>query len=217
MEKEVKTNNIETKKCIKDTEAYDVAFLETNNNYLEQSEKKALGGQAGYQKGVKVNSPWGDNTVLEASTDENGIDTVIKEITVKSGFMLSLQRHRGREEFWEVESGTLTVILDGKLLTVNDGKSLLLPKGSVHCMINMHDEPVTVRETQTGICREADNVRLIDFNNRQTYPLKTKNEAQSAILYSTIHSEILEKFDCESKPNMVLLSSEFKQFIEEMR
>lgn len=185
-------------------EAYDKAFVEGDADFIQQAEIAALGGKTGYDKGVKVASPWGDNTVLD-NKHENGVDVTIKEITVKPGFMLSLQRHRGREELWEVKSGTLTVIADGERIEVKAGESIKLRKGVVHCMNNAHAEPVTVVETQIGINREADNVRLLDFNNRAVYPLTTENEFISAKIYAALHAEIEQKFGCESKPNPALL------------
>lgn len=161
---------------------------------------------ADYSTGQTVDSPWGSNRVKEARS-ENGVDVCIKEITVKPGFMLSLQRHRGREELWEVTDGVLTVIMDGKRLDVPAGESVTLPKGSVHCMINSSDKPVTVVETQTGICREKDNIRLIDFNNRPTYPLTTEIEFQSAKLYSEIQAEHARRYGFDNQPHRALVAA----------
>jgi mannose-6-phosphate isomerase-like protein (cupin superfamily) len=210
------SNDEGNKAAIEKARNYDAAFINQDTEALEAFEKEALGGKTGYKKGVKVNSPWGDNTVLDAKT-EDGVDTVIKEITVKPGFMLSLQRHRGRQELWGVQSGTLTVISDGVRHEITAGNSISLPKGNVHCMINAHNEPVTVIETQTGFCREADNERLVDFNNRPTIPLLTQSEGLSAILYAEIHSEIQAKFGCENKPKSALMTPEYKKSISELK
>jgi len=190
--------------AIKDVEAYDKAFAEEDAAFIQAAEIKALGGKTGYDKGIRVESPWGDNTVLDNS-HKDGQDITIKEIMVKPGFMLSLQRHRGREELWEVKSGILTVIADGERIEVKAGESIKLRKGVVHCMNNAHAEPVTVIETQTGINREADNVRLLDFNNRPVYPLTSENEFKSAQVYAALHAEIEQKFGASSKPNPALL------------
>lgn len=189
---------------IQKVEEYDRAFEANDQEALLAAERAALGGKDGYAMGLKVESPWGDNTVLE-NKHENGQDITIKEITVKPGFMLSLQRHRGREELWEVKSGTLTVIADGERIEVKAGESIKLRKGVVHCMNNAHGEPVTVIETQTGINREADNVRLLDFNNRPVYPLRDANEFKSAQLYAELHREIEQKFGCKNSPHPALL------------
>lgn len=212
-------NNEDNKKAITKARDYDTAFINQDAEALEAFEKEALGGASGYAVGTKVNSPWGDNTVLEAHIGALGADADVikKEIVVKPGFMLSLQRHRGREELWAVKSGTLTVISDGKRIEVKAGESVQLPKGNVHCMINAHDEPVKVIETQTGFCREADNERLVDFNNRPTIPLLTKSEGESAILYAEIHAEIEKKFGCKHKPNAALMTSEYKEAVQTLK
>ncbi len=158
--------------------------------------------KADYTTGQLVDSPWGSNQVIEAK-QESGIDICIKKITVKPGYMLSLQRHRGREELWEVIEGTLTVILNGKRYDVPKGQSISMHRGAVHCMINSTQEPVTVMETQSGVCREGDNVRLIDFNNRPTYPLTTDVEYESAILYAQIQEDHANFYGFDNRPNPV--------------
>lgn len=192
---------------IKDTEDYTRAFENGDGAYLKQAEIKALGGREGYAIGVNVDSPWGDNAVVNVG-HEGGIDICIKDITVKPGFMLSLQKHRGRKERWEVSEGTLSLIMDGNIYDVSpngvyldvdgdmeiisDNNYIDLPKGSVHCMINRSFKPVKVRETQSGITREADNIRLGgDFTGRPTYPLTNEMEFKSAILYAKIHAGLL--------------------------
>lgn len=159
---------------------------------------------ANYVTGQSVDSPWGSNHVVEARR-ENGIDVCIKKITVKPGYMLSLQRHRGREELWEVKEGALTVILDGKRYDVPAGQSISMHRGAVHCMINSSDKPVMVMETQSGICREGDNVRLIDFNNRPTYPLTSEVEYLSALLYAYIQNDHAQWYGFENRPHEALL------------
>jgi mannose-6-phosphate isomerase-like protein (cupin superfamily) len=158
-----------------------------------------------YTAGQIVESPWGSNQVIEAR-HEAGEDVCIKKITVKPGFMLSLQRHRGREELWEVTDGVLTVIKDGERHDIHAGNSIFLKKGSVHCMINSSDAPVTIIETQRGICREKDNIRLLDFNNRPTYPLTTENEFKSAKLYARIQAEHAKRYGFDNLPPEELLS-----------
>lgn len=162
--------------------------------------------RADYTTGQMVDSPWGSNHVLEAR-HENGRDICIKEITVKPGYMLSLQRHRGRAELWEVIEGVLTVILNGTRYDVAAGQSISLPEGAVHCMINSSSEAVTVRETQTGICREKDNIRLVDFNNRPTYPLTSEMEYESARLYARIQAEHAQRYGFENWPQQALLEA----------
>jgi mannose-6-phosphate isomerase-like protein (cupin superfamily) len=160
------------------------------------------GDQDAYVTGQDVSSPWGSNRVVGT-----GPDFCLKEIIVKPGYMLSLQRHRGREELWEVTDGILTAIVDGAIHEIPAGQSITLPKGSVHCMINRSEDPVTIREKQTGICRELDNIRLIDFSGRATYPLTTKIEFESAKLYALIQSDIHNRFGTGTLPHPALLKA----------
>lgn len=142
-----------------------------------------------YAEGAVIKSPWGRNRVLSLSK-ARGEDVCVKEITVNPGHMLSLQRHRGRSEYWEVLQGTLGVIRDGEYINVPAGSSIAVPKGAVHCMINATGSPVVVRETQRGICREKDNVRLADMNDRPLYPLESEAEYKSFMLYERLRSRL---------------------------
>ena len=181
---------------------YNFDFPE-NRAEIQTVEAYDLSGDADiYTPGQDVASPWGANRVVEA-----GADFCLKEITVKPGYMLSLQRHRGREEVWAVTEGILSAIVDGEVHDIPAGESITLPKGSVHCMINRGDAPVTVRETQKGICREKDNIRLIDFSGRATYPLTTKGEWESAKLYALIQSDLHNRFGTGVAPIQALLSA----------
>lgn len=145
-----------------------------------------------YADGDIIESPWGRNRVLTL-TKEGGEDVCVKEITVNPGYMLSLQRHFGRSEYWEVVEGTLGVVCNGNYVELPAGQGMTIPKGAVHCMVNATSAPVTVRETQRGICREKDNVRLADMNDRPLYPLSSEEEYQSYKLYETLRTRIEER------------------------
>lgn len=158
-----------------------------------------------YKTGQIVDSPWGSNQVIEARR-ELGIDVCIKRITVKPGRMLSLQRHRGREELWDVAEGMLSVILDGRYYEVPAGQSISMHRGAVHCMINSSERLVTVIETQSGICREKDTIRLLDSNDRPTYPLTSQVEFDSAMIYARIQGEHARRYGFKNLPSGSLLS-----------
>lgn len=165
---------------------------------------KVESDRAVYSAGQSVDSPWGSNQVIEARR-EGGAEICIKEIVVNPGYMLSLQRHRARKELWEVVEGVLTVIVNGERRDIPAGQSITLPEGAVHCMINSSDAPVTVRETQSGICREKDNIRLVDFNNRPTYPLTSEVEFLSARLYAKVQAEHAKRYGFSNLPPAELL------------
>lgn len=211
-------NDPQNNEVIKTTEKHNKAWIDGCAKTIEQAERIALNGAENYEIGVNVVSPWGENQVVEAQINDfdKNEDHITKAITINPGYMLSLQKHRGREEFWEVIEGTLTIIRDGVLYTLSQGENITIPTGSVHGLANQHKTPVKLIETQMGVCREADNIRLLDFNNRPTMPLQNKNEALSAILYTETHLKIEKEFNCNTKPNMVLLSSEYKNLIDSM-
>lgn len=159
-----------------------------------------------YNNGEIIASPWGDNRVLVA-THRNGQDACVKSITVRPGFMLSLQRHRWREETCEIQNGILTLIVDGACRELKKGDRIRMKPGTIHSLNNFHDEPVTLIETQLGINREADNVRLVDFNGRPTYPLTSELEVRCAHVYARLHHAIAEKFAGVPGPHPALLKA----------
>lgn len=189
---------------------FESAFLSGDWGYIHAAEEKELGGVQGYAKGVVIKKDWGENEVIDFYKDDKG-DVCVKKIQVKSGYMLSLQSHLGRAEKWEVLSGVLTAIVDGKLyeisgqgcfdvtgdvaLKISDDNHICLQKSAVHCMINRHDNPVVVKETQSGKTFESDNKRFVDqirnqSSARATIPLISDNHFKSALLYWSIEKEI---------------------------
>lgn len=185
---------------------YDFAHTANRAEILAVESYDLAGDRAQYTAGQVVDSPWGANQVTGFDVS-GGIETCTKEITVKPGYMLSLQRHRGRRETWDVLHGTLTVILDGVRYDVTAGQGIDIPQGAVHCMINTSAAPVTVRETQVGICREKDNIRLVDFSNRPTYPLTSEAEFRSALLYADIQKDLFERYGTGCAPDEKLLAA----------
>jgi mannose-6-phosphate isomerase-like protein (cupin superfamily) len=181
------------KQIIQKVRNYDKAYFSKDQFALEKYEKEALSGKNKYHDGVRINSPWGENIVLKTKT-EGDVETIIKEITVNPGHMLSLQRHRGREETWLVKDKKLTALSDGERIEICANQEITLPKGNIHCLINDHEQPVTLIETQKGFCREADNIRYLDTHNRPTVPIMSEIEFLSAKLYAKIQSEISDKF-----------------------
>lgn len=126
------------------------------------------------------------------------IEFCIKNLVVNPGHQLSLQKHQGREEFWVVKKGLLTVIVDNRRFEAIEAQAIFIPMGATHCMSNCTDEPIEVQELQLGICREEDNIRLLDATRdeqghpapRPTYPITTELEYKSAILFAQVANEI---------------------------
>jgi len=205
----------------------------------------ALLKMEGYQSGggSVIPSPWGSNRSVDAGQGDRqtvsqylskhnlafsnlinpmGAESVaepvefcIKDLVVNVGNQLSLQRHRGREEYWIVKSGVLTVIVDGHQLDVKAGEAIFIPKGSTHCMNNKTNAFVHVEELQFGICREADNVRLLDATRdesgapkpRATYPIRNEIEFRSAQLFAQLANKIAVVNNWSINPQFTALIS----------
>lgn len=111
-------------------------------------------------KTLIVEKPWGK---FEQFTHDE-ISTV-KIITVNTGGSLSLQKHKGRTEFWYVISGHPTVTLGGKTLQANPGDELNIEKEEPH-RLEAPLDAVQVLEIAHGIFDESDITRLQDKYGR---------------------------------------------------
>lgn len=108
------------------------------------------------------NRPWGR---WEEYLNEPGYR--VKRIVVHPGERLSLQKHEHREEHWVVVQGEGQFTLDDDVRPVSAGDRLHIPKEGVHRIENDSDAPLVFIETQLGICREDDIIRLEDDYGRE--------------------------------------------------
>ncbi len=107
--------------------------------------------------------PWGHYVVIEDKERHK-----IKRIIVEPGHRLSLQSHEKRSECWVVVSGTATVEVQGKKLTVNEGETVTIPQGAKHRLSNTTTSPLEVVEVQYGTYTgEDDIVRYEDDYKRE--------------------------------------------------
>lgn len=111
---------------------------------------------------LTAHRPWGTYTVLE---DTPGYK--IKRIVVNPGKRLSLQKHFHRSEHWVVVSGTATVTVGEKTITVRPNESTYIKMGEVHRLANDGKIPIVLIEAQVGeYTGEDDIVRIEDEYNR---------------------------------------------------
>ncbi len=103
--------------------------------------------------GVTVQKPWGSYTVLEK---RDGY--LVKRLDVNSGERLSLQSHNHRSEHWTVVSGTATVDLDDKQITVKENEFLFIPQFSKHRLANQQNTPLIIIEVQMGDKVDEDDI-----------------------------------------------------------
>jgi mannose-1-phosphate guanylyltransferase/mannose-6-phosphate isomerase len=91
----------------------------------------------------------------------------VKRINVKSGGLLSLQKHFHRAEHWVVVSGTAEVTVDGTVSYIHENESIYLPIGCTHRLANPGKIPLELIEVQVGsYTGEDDIVRIEDIYAR---------------------------------------------------
>ena len=109
-----------------------------------------------------TNRPWGSFT----SFIKNETCTV-KLLNVDQGELLSLQYHRGRDEFWRVISGRPKIIIGQEEFEAREGDEFNIPAMTKHRIIADYDD-VVILEIATGDFDEDDIVRLEDKYERDT-------------------------------------------------
>jgi len=105
----------------------------------------------------KDHRPWGWFQVLAEGTAYK-----IKTITVYPGMRLSLQRHRFRDEHWYVLEGEGIVTRDGEETVLTRGRSIDIPRGVLHRILNAGRDNFVVVEIQTGTYFGEDDIERIE-------------------------------------------------------
>lgn len=91
----------------------------------------------------------------------------VKQIVVRPGGRLSLQKHHHRAEHWVVVKGTARVQRDAESLLLSENQSVYLPLGCIHRLENPGMIPLALIEVQVGsYLGEDDIVRLEDNYGR---------------------------------------------------
>ena len=106
--------------------------------------------------------PWGKYVNLFV-----GKGFLIKELFVKSGASLSLQKHHHREEHWFITQGSPKINLNNEIFHSKKNDSVFIPKGSIHRISNPFKTMVKIIEVQIGsILKESDIIRYSDIYGR---------------------------------------------------
>lgn len=148
---------------IQDTIVVDTedATLVVNKDYVQQVKGMAqMMREDGLHQVHEVresNRPWGTYKVLE-----NTPGIKIKQLFVKPGGKLSLQRHQQRSENWMIASGKALVTCDDFKGFLTAGESISIPQGAVHRLENPGIEPVVVIEVQMGAYLGEDDIERIE-------------------------------------------------------
>jgi len=107
--------------------------------------------------------PWGYYEVISSETDHK-----VKRIVVYPGKRLSLQRHLLRAEHWHVVRGEATVSLDGQSLHLKAGRSVDIPRGTLHRIMNPGTENLVLIEIQSGAYFGEDDIERIEDDYGRT-------------------------------------------------
>ncbi len=105
----------------------------------------------------KIFRPWG----FHISVLEN-LHWKVKEIFVKPGQKLSLQKHYHRSEHWIVVNGKAKVEIDKKAIILNENQSCYIPKGSKHRLSNEGSVPLKLIEVQSGLYVGEDDIERFE-------------------------------------------------------
>lgn len=104
--------------------------------------------------------PWGSFerfTLNEPAT--------VKMITVNAGEAFSLQKHKGRDEWWKIVGGDGWATIGGKKKEIKVGDEYFLPRGTEH-QIEAGKSAVVFLEISFGDFDENDIVRISDRYGR---------------------------------------------------
>ena len=102
--------------------------------------------------------PWGKFHIIA-----KGKGYQIKEIIVKPGKKMSLQRHKNRSEYWQVIDGIGMVYLEDSKFKLEKNDNIFIPQGDIHRLENIGQNHLTLIEIQIGKkISEEDIERLED-------------------------------------------------------
>jgi mannose-6-phosphate isomerase-like protein (cupin superfamily) len=106
---------------------------------------------------MKTERPWGWYEVID-----QGERFKVKNIEVKPGHRLSLQKHHHRTEHWVVVSGTAEVQLNEDKQLLGENQSMYIPLGCMHRLSNPGKIPLKIIEVQSGPYLEEDDIERFE-------------------------------------------------------
>ena len=106
---------------------------------------------------MKEERPWGWYEVID-----QGDIFKVKNIEVKPGQRLSLQKHHHRTEHWIVVSGTAEVQLNETRQLLGENQSTYIPLGCMHRLSNPGKIPLKIIEVQSGPYLEEDDIERFE-------------------------------------------------------
>ena len=117
------------------------------------------------QSYIKKNTfyrPWGNYKNFF-----KGENFLLKELTVNKKSSISLQKHFHRSEHWTITGGRPKITIGKKFFFKKLNESVFIPKGTIHRIENIYNEPVKIIEAQLGsLLKESDIIRYQDIYGR---------------------------------------------------
>ena len=111
---------------------------------------------------LKKNRPWGSYEIIG-----QGNNYQVKQLIVRPGGKLSLQRHHKRAEHWVVVSGKAKVTRGRQTFILKENESTFIPLGEVHRLENPYKKALVIIEVQSGKYLGEDDIeRLEDLYGR---------------------------------------------------
>lgn len=104
-----------------------------------------------------VHRPWG-----AYSAAASGDHFLVRQISVKPGGRLSLQRHRHRAEHWVVVQGRARVTIGDEVTEIERNQSTYIPPGVPHRLENPGEAELTVIEVQSGDYLGEDDIERLE-------------------------------------------------------
>jgi mannose-6-phosphate isomerase len=116
-----------------------------------------------YRVGQNDVRPWGTWEVIAA-----GPNYAVKQIVVKPGQRLSLQRHLWRGEHWTIVSGIGEVTRDGLSFRLAAGQYIFIGIGDTHRMANPGTDDLIFIEVQHGVVLDENDIQRLDDDYGRT-------------------------------------------------
>ena len=115
-----------------------------------------------YKKKNTYYRPWGRYVNLF-----EGKGFLVKELFIKPGASLSLQKHNHREEHWFITQGSPKITVNNDTVNKKTNDSVFIPNGAIHRINNPFKTIVKIIEIQIGsILKESDIIRYHDIYGR---------------------------------------------------
>jgi len=114
-------------------------------------------GRTEQDEHTKVYRPWGWYQIVSSEPRFK-----VKQLSIKSGAKLSLQKHAHRTEHWVVVKGDARVTQADKTFMLSTNESTYIPLNVKHSLENVTDNELRIVEVQTGTYLGEDDIERFE-------------------------------------------------------